>query len=164
MNATARPIRSAAGPFKPVLQALQRLQHDPVPGMRIRTALVTARSAPAHERAIRTLMDWNIEVDEAMFLGGLSKGEFLREFEPDFFFDDQTGHIENAALHVPAGHVAGRHRATRDRAGPDQPGDPSRAVPRRSSTRTPPYSIRITPRSCIARSDSFTRCRDRPTR
>ena len=74
--------------------------------MRIRTALVTARSAPAHERAIRTLMDWNIEVDEAMFLGGLAKGEFLREFEPDFFFDDQTGHIENAAAHVPSGHVA----------------------------------------------------------
>jgi hypothetical protein len=58
--------------------------------MRIRTALVTARSAPAHERAIRTLMKWNINVDEAMFLGGLPKGEFLREFEPDFFFDDQT--------------------------------------------------------------------------
>ena len=74
--------------------------------MRMRTALVTARSAPAHERAIRTLMDWHIEVDEAMFLGGLPKGEFLREFEPDFFFDDQTGHIENAAAHVPAGHVA----------------------------------------------------------
>ena len=74
--------------------------------MRIRTALVTARSAPAHERAIRTLMDWKVDVDEAMFLGGLNKGEFLREFEPDFFFDDQTGHIENAALHVPAGHVA----------------------------------------------------------
>jgi hypothetical protein len=65
--------------------------------MRVRTALVTARSAPAHERAIRTLMNWNIEVDEAMFLGGLPKGEFLREFEPDFFFDDQTGHIESAA-------------------------------------------------------------------
>ena len=35
-----------------------------------------------------------------------AKGIFLREFEPDFFFDDQTGHIENAAPHVPAGHVA----------------------------------------------------------
>ncbi len=58
------------------------------------------------ERAIRTLMDWNTEVDEAMFLGGLAKGEFLREFEPDFFFDDQTGHIESAARHVPSGHVA----------------------------------------------------------
>ena len=96
----------APGPFKPLLEAVHRLQREPAHDMRIRTALVTARSAPAHERAIRTLMDWHIEVDEAMFLGGLSKGEFLREFEPDFFFDDQTGHIENAAVHVPSGHVA----------------------------------------------------------
>ena len=95
-----------AGPFKPLLAALHRLQQAGTPTMRIRTALVTARSAPAHERAIRTLMDWNIEIDEAMFLGGLAKGEFLREFEPDFFFDDQTGHIESAARHVPSGHVA----------------------------------------------------------
>ena len=94
------------GPFKPLLVALQTLQQAAQPQMRIRTALVTARSAPAHERAIRTLMDWNIEVDEAMFLGGLDKGAFLREFEPDFFFDDQTGHIESAARHVPSGHVA----------------------------------------------------------
>ena len=96
----------AAGPFKPLLEALQRLLREPAHEMRIRTALVTARSAPAHERAIRTLMGWHIEVDEAMFLGGLPKGEFLREFEPDFFFDDQTGHIENALVHVPSGHVA----------------------------------------------------------
>jgi len=96
----------APGPFKPLLHALQALQREPGRRMRIRTALVTARSAPAHERAIRTLMDWQIEVDEAMFLGGLPKGAFLREFEPDFFFDDQTGHIENAAAHVPSGHVA----------------------------------------------------------
>jgi 5'-nucleotidase len=95
-----------AGPFKPLLTALQRLQQAGTPTLRIRTALVTARSAPAHERAIRTLMDWNIEVDEAMFLGGLPKGEFLREFEPDFFFDDQTGHVDSASRHVPSGHVA----------------------------------------------------------
>ena len=94
------------GPFKPLLAALHRLQQAGNHGMRIRTALVTARSAPAHERAIRTLMDWNIQVDEAMFLGGLEKGPFLREFEPDFFFDDQTGHVESAARHVPAGHVS----------------------------------------------------------
>jgi hypothetical protein len=88
----------APGPFKPLLQALHRLQRAAgAAGMRMRTALVTARSAPAHERAIRTLMDWQIEVDEAMFLGGLPKGEFLREFEPDFFFDDQTGHVEQRA-------------------------------------------------------------------
>ncbi len=94
------------GPFKPLLAALHRLQQAGDTRMRIRTALVTARSAPAHERAIRTLMDWKIDVDEAMFLGGLPKGEFLREFEPDFFFDDQTRHVSHAALHVPAGHVA----------------------------------------------------------
>jgi 5'-nucleotidase len=97
----------AGGPFKPLLAALHTLrQQAEASGMHIRTALVTARSAPAHERAIRTLMDWDIEVDEAMFLGGLSKGEFLREFEPDFFFDDQTGHVDSAAMHVPSGHVA----------------------------------------------------------
>jgi 5'-nucleotidase len=101
---SATPL--AAGPFKPLLQALHKLQHAQASGMRLRTALVTARSAPAHERAIRTLMDWDITVDEAMFLGGLPKGEFLREFEPDFFFDDQTRHVENAATHVPSGHVA----------------------------------------------------------
>ena len=95
------------GPFKPLLAALHRLQQASTPAMKIRTALVTARSAPAHERAIRTLMKWDIRVDEAMFLGGLPKGEFLREFEPDFFFDDQTGHVAHAAQHVPAGHVAG---------------------------------------------------------
>jgi len=94
------------GPFKPLLAALHRLQRASSPTMRIRTALVTARSAPAHERAIRTLMNWNIKVDEAMFLGGLPKGEFLREFEPDFFFDDQTGHVDAAARHVPSGHVS----------------------------------------------------------
>jgi 5'-nucleotidase len=94
------------GPFKPLLESLHRLQREGTPNMRIRTALVTARSAPAHERAIRTLMEWNIEVDEAMFLGGLPKGEFLREFEPDFFFDDQSTHVEGASHHVPAGHVA----------------------------------------------------------
>jgi 5'-nucleotidase len=55
---------------------------------------------------VRTLMNWQVEVDEAMFLGGLPKGEFLREFEPDFFFDDQLGHIAHASQHVPAGHVA----------------------------------------------------------
>jgi len=99
-----------AGPFKPLLDALQHLQavgnDSKTAPMRLRTALVTARSAPAHERAIRTLMSWNIEVDEAMFLGGLAKGEFLREFEPDFFFDDQTRHVTAASEHVPSGHVA----------------------------------------------------------
>ena len=95
------------GPFKPLLEALHRLQAaagTEVP-IKVRTALVTARSAPAHERAIRTLMEWNVAVDELMFLGGLDKGEFLKAFEPDFYFDDQRGHIDSARLHVAAGHV-----------------------------------------------------------
>jgi len=99
----AQPL--PGGPFKPLLAALHRLRQQHTEGMHIRTALVTARSAPAHERAIQTLMSWNIAVDEAMFLGGLEKGPFLREFEPDFFFDDQVGHVTSAARHVPAGHV-----------------------------------------------------------
>ncbi len=96
----------AGGPFKPLLAALHQLQQqaDASETMRIRTALVTARSAD--ERAVRTLLDWGITVDEAMFLGGLEKGPFLREFEPDFFFDDQRSHVASAARHVPAGHVS----------------------------------------------------------
>jgi 5'-nucleotidase len=99
-----RPL--SAGPFKSFLEGLHKLQavsRDIEVG--IRTALVTARSAPAHERAVRTLMDWDIEVDEAMFLGGLDKSPFLREFEPDFFFDDQTGHCNSAAKVTPTGQV-----------------------------------------------------------
>jgi 5'-nucleotidase len=97
------------GPFKPLLEALHRLQsaartEKDFP-MKVRTALVTARSAPAHERAVRTLMEWNIAVDEAMFLGGLDKSAFLKAFEPDFFFDDQRGHIDSARAHVASGHV-----------------------------------------------------------
>ncbi|KAK49616.1 5'-nucleotidase [Caballeronia sp. LZ029] len=98
------------GPLKPLLAALNKLQriaddNESRSPMHIRTALVTARSAPAHERAIRTLMAWDIEIDEAMFLGGLDKGEFLREFEPDFFFDDQIRHCESARVVTATGHV-----------------------------------------------------------
>lgn len=94
------------GPFKPFLAALHQLQnsfpHDECP---IRTALVTARSAPAHERVVRTLREWDVRLDESLFLGGLPKGDFLRAFGADMFFDDQQGHCESAAEHVAAGHV-----------------------------------------------------------
>ncbi len=94
------------GPFKNFLAALHRIQSDfPEDKSPIRTALVTARSAPAHERVIRTLRAWNIRIDEALFLGGLDKGEFLRAFGADIFFDDQRTHVESAAQHVAAGHV-----------------------------------------------------------
>jgi 5'-nucleotidase len=94
------------GPFRKFLAALHRLQtsHSTEPG-RIRTALLTARSAPAHERVIRTLRAWNIRIDEAVFLGGLDKGSFLATFGADIFFDDQKDHCESARQHVPTGHV-----------------------------------------------------------
>ncbi len=66
---------------------------------------MTARAAPTHERVIRTLRAWNIRIDEAMFLGGMDKGEFLKTFAADIYFDDQQGHIDSASAHVAAGHV-----------------------------------------------------------
>lgn len=94
------------GPFKPVLAALHRIQGAyPPDESPIRTALVTARSAPAHERVIRTLRAWDVRIDESYFLGGVEKGEFLRTFEADIFFDDQDGHCDSARQHVPTGHV-----------------------------------------------------------
>ncbi len=96
----------AGGPFKNFLAALHRIQADyPIQNSPIRTALVTARSAPAHERAIRTLRAWNIRIDEALFLGGLDKAPFLKTFGADIFFDDQRRHCEGASGLVATGHV-----------------------------------------------------------
>ncbi|MEM7217495.1 MAG: 5'-nucleotidase [Pseudomonadota bacterium] len=106
--AARRPL--AGGPFKQFLAALQRLQAElPAEAALLRTALVTARGAPAHERVIRTLRAWNIRLDESLFLGGREKTEFLRAFGADIFFDDQQHHIRKAsdanvaAAHVPNG-------------------------------------------------------------
>lgn len=94
------------GPFKGFLSALHRIQAEySVADCPIRTALVTARSAPAHERVIRTLRAWNVRIDEALFLGGMTKGPFLQQFGADIFFDDQKQHIDSAAEHVATGHV-----------------------------------------------------------
>ncbi|MGE0622549.1 MAG: 5'-nucleotidase [Pseudomonadales bacterium] len=94
------------GPFKEFLRALHDLQREfPEGACPIRTALVTARSAPAHERVIRTLRAWDVRLDESLFLGGMEKTEFLRAFGADVFFDDQTQHCERASPHVAAGHV-----------------------------------------------------------
>ncbi len=94
------------GPFKGFLTALHKLQQLlPTKDSPLRTALVTARSAPAHERVIRTLRSWNIRLDEALFLGGLKKGEFLKAFGADIFFDDQLVHCDSASEHVATGHV-----------------------------------------------------------
>jgi 5'-nucleotidase len=103
-QAAGQPL--SGGPFKPVLEALHKIQSAyPVEGNPIRTALVTARSAPAHKRVVLTLRQWGIRIDEALFLGGRSKGEFLKTFGADIFFDDQRMHVESARPHVAAGHV-----------------------------------------------------------
>ncbi len=94
------------GPFKAFLAALHHLQSRfPATECPIRTALVTARAAPAHERVIRTLRAWNIRIDQALFLGGMNKGQFLQAFGADIFFDDQQGHCDNAKDAVTAAHV-----------------------------------------------------------
>ena len=94
------------GPFRPVLEALHQIQSAyPIENNPIRTALVTARSAPAHKRVVLTLRAWGIRIDEALFLGGRPKGEFLKIFGADIFFDDQLLHIESAREHVPSAHV-----------------------------------------------------------
>jgi len=94
------------GPFKRFLQVLHQMQAMAVEGTSpIRTALCTARGAPAHERVIRTLRDWGIRIDEALFLGGMDKAAFLKAFGADIFFDDQRVHCDAASRHVPTGHV-----------------------------------------------------------
>lgn len=104
VRAAKKPL--PGGPFRSMLAALHRIQSEfPAEESPVRTAIVTARAAPAHERVIRTLRAWNIRIDEAVFLGGLPKGEFLRTFGADIFFDDQEGHCDSARQHVPTGHV-----------------------------------------------------------
>ena len=97
----------SGGPFRGFLDALHRLQEAFPAGedSPIRTALVTARSAPAHERVIRTLREWGVRLDEALFLGGRPKGPFLEAFGADIFFDDSEHNIASARGHVAAGHV-----------------------------------------------------------
>ena len=94
------------GPFAKLLKTIslvqQRFGEDEMP---IRTALVTARNAPAHERVIRTLRAWNVRIDESFFLGGIRKSEILAAFGAQIFFDDQTTHLEPASAVVPSARV-----------------------------------------------------------
>lgn len=94
------------GPFAKLLKTLSVIQQEfPADSVPIRTALITARSAPAHERVIRTLMAWNVRIDEAHFLGGVSKSEILKAFGAHIFFDDQALHTAPASKLVPAARV-----------------------------------------------------------
>ena len=95
-----------AGPFAKFLKALSTIQSEFEPSdSPIRTALVTARNAPAHERVIRTLRAWNVRIDEAFFLGGMTKRDILAAFGAHIFFDDQAVHTDPASTVVPAARV-----------------------------------------------------------
>jgi 5'-nucleotidase len=105
----------AKGPLQPLLAKLNKIQAieearrlaDETYEPRLRIALVTARSAPAHERAVRSLRDWGVQVDDAFFLGGVEKARVLRVLRPHIFFDDQTTHFDGAdfvaGVHIPYG-------------------------------------------------------------
>lgn len=94
------------GPFAKLLKTLSLIQQQfPKDESPIRTALVTARNAPAHERVIRTLRAWNVRIDEVFFLGGVEKSEVLRSFNANIFFDDQTVHTDPASKLVPSARV-----------------------------------------------------------
>lgn len=94
------------GPFAKFLKTISDIQREFTPQQApIRTALVTARSAPAHERVIRTLRAWNVRIDEAFFLGGVTKTDVLRAFGAHIFFDDQVVHTKPASEVVPSARV-----------------------------------------------------------
>nr|MBQ8252547.1 5'-nucleotidase [Lachnospiraceae bacterium] len=100
------------GPFAGFLRLLSEIQKE-FPGQEvpIRTALVTARCAPAHERVIRTLRAWDVRVDEAFFLGGIPKRDFLKAFGAHIFFDDQVVHTLAASEVVPSARVPYKNSA-----------------------------------------------------
>ena len=94
------------GPFAKLLKTLSLIQQQfPKDESPIRTALVTARNAPAHERVIRTLRAWNVRIDEVFFLGGVRKSDVLKAFNANIFFDDQATHTDPASKLVPSARV-----------------------------------------------------------
>ena len=94
------------GPFAKFLKIIADLQSTLGEKQTfIRTALVTARNAPSHERVIKTLREWNVRIDEMFFLGGVSKTPILKAFGAQIFFDDQKTYTEPASSVVPSGTV-----------------------------------------------------------
>lgn len=95
-----------SGPFAQLLKLISNIQEKyPQEQTPIRTALITARNSPAHERVIRTLSQWNVRLDEAFFLGGVDKYEVVKAFGADIFFDDQDVHLESTSKVTPSAKV-----------------------------------------------------------
>lgn len=107
------------GPFAKLLKTISTIQRQfPEGEAPIRTALVTARNAPAHERVVRTLRAWGVRIDEAFFLGGINKCDVLKAFGAHIFFDDQQIHTEHASKVVPAARVPYKRNKKEDRIQP----------------------------------------------
>lgn len=89
------------------LQALESERYATEPDYRkiIKTSIITARSAPAHERVVTTLKAWGVSADESFFLGGMEKSRILKVLRPHLFFDDQRSHLHSAAGEIPMVHV-----------------------------------------------------------
>lgn len=101
------------GPFAQLLKSVSRLQRlYGAAELPIRTALVTARNAPAHKRVIHTLRAWDVSVDETFFLGGMMKRDVLKAFGAHIFFDDQATHTNPASEVVPTARVPWRNSKT----------------------------------------------------
>lgn len=104
MDNASNPMK--AGPFAKLLSLISNIQakyhQENTP---IRTALITARNSPAHERVIRTLCAWNVRLDEAFFLGGVEKDEVVSAFGADIFFDDQDVHLFKTSKISPSAKV-----------------------------------------------------------
>ncbi|MDE3182141.1 MAG: 5'-nucleotidase [Bacteroidota bacterium] len=96
------------GPFAKLLIKLSKIQEE-LPTIielsPLRLAIVTARNAPSHMRVIKTLRKWGVYVDEAYFLGGLTKDKVLKAFGAHIFFDDQDVHLKDSSRFVPSGRV-----------------------------------------------------------
>ena len=111
----ARPHQPGplAGMFQKlaVMQKMEQAAQDADPAYRkiVRIAIITARSAPSHERVVTTLKSWGVSADETFFLGGMEKARVLSIFKPHIFFDDQLTHLQGAPggtipmVHVPFG-------------------------------------------------------------
>lgn len=108
-----RDVPHNPGPLKNFLAKLSGIQaleqeHAKINAIyepRIRISIVTARSAPSHERVINTMRSWGITVNEAFFLGGIDKSKVLSVLNPHMFFDDQRGHLLSTAALLPSVHV-----------------------------------------------------------
>lgn len=101
------------GPLKEFLVRVAKIQsieeshkkQNPGYENRIRVSIVTARNAPSHERALKTLKSWGVMANDAFFLGGIDKGRILGVLKPHIFFDDQSGHLKSASAVAPSVHI-----------------------------------------------------------